>query len=140
LDDFSCNGERFQDGAVTANNPAVVAIQEARLLWPDSPIEVFVSVGTGSTPVVRREKSSVVGVGGYYDTGQILIEGATSVQRVQEALAVMLPLVPDLRLVAFEVFCVLFVVALICFIFLFSSRLRGEIILDIKENECSCRV
>ncbi len=27
--DFTCGGDKFQDGAVTANNPAVIALQEA---------------------------------------------------------------------------------------------------------------
>lgn len=31
----SCGGDKFQDGAVTANNPSIIALQEARLLWPD---------------------------------------------------------------------------------------------------------
>lgn len=34
----SCGGDKFQDGAVTANNPSVIALQEARLLWPDHPV------------------------------------------------------------------------------------------------------
>lgn len=40
LDEFSCGSEKFQDGALTANNPAVVALQEACLLWPNTPIDV----------------------------------------------------------------------------------------------------
>lgn len=27
LDDFSCGGDKFQDGAVVANNPAILALQ-----------------------------------------------------------------------------------------------------------------
>jgi hypothetical protein len=98
LDDFSCGGDKFQDGAVVANNPSVVALQEARLLWPDAPIDVFVSVGTGSTPAGRRDR----GMSSYVDTGNILIESATSVERVHEALATTLPMVPHLRYFRFN--------------------------------------
>lgn len=35
LDDFlTADGKRFQDGATTANNPTVIALQQARLLHP----------------------------------------------------------------------------------------------------------
>lgn len=34
---------RFQDGAATANNPAALAMAEARALWPDTPVDVLVS-------------------------------------------------------------------------------------------------
>lgn len=93
LDDFTCGNDKFQDGAVTANNPAVIALQEARLLWPERPIEVFVSIGSGSTPVIRRDKA----LSSFMETGSILIESATSVQRAAETMATLLPLVPRLQ-------------------------------------------
>lgn len=35
LDDFlTADGKRFQDGATTANNPTIIALQQARLLHP----------------------------------------------------------------------------------------------------------
>lgn len=63
LEDFRCAGgaDRFQDGATTANNPALVALQEARLLWPDAPPALLVSVGAGAVPRRPRDGSAVVG-------------------------------------------------------------------------------
>jgi hypothetical protein len=56
LEDFWLAHQRFVDGAVTVNNPAVVAVQEARMLFPDIPIELVVSIGVGSTPPSQRPK------------------------------------------------------------------------------------
>ena len=36
------------DGALVANNPTAIAIQEAKMLYPNVPIEVVVSIGTGT--------------------------------------------------------------------------------------------
>lgn len=52
LDDYGCGEDRFQDGAAIANNPSVLALQQARLLWPDAPIELLVSLGCGLGPQV----------------------------------------------------------------------------------------
>ena len=84
---------RFQDGAATANNPAALALAEARALWPDTPVDVLVSIGSGDTPPARRERS----VSTYLETGNVLIESATDTQRIAAALATLAPLVPGLR-------------------------------------------
>lgn len=41
---------RWQDGAIVANNPTIFAMREAQLLWPDTKIDCLVSVGCGSVP------------------------------------------------------------------------------------------
>ena len=84
---------RFQDGAATANNPALLAIQEARLLWPDIPIDCVVSLGSGEMPVAPRERS----MSAYFDTGSVLIESATDVEKVDAALCCLTQLIPQLQ-------------------------------------------
>lgn len=45
----SMGGEIYCDGGIVASNPSAVAIHEARTLFPDVPIEMVVSCGTGGT-------------------------------------------------------------------------------------------
>jgi calcium-independent phospholipase A2-gamma len=40
-------GDVYSDGGLIASNPTAVAIHEARQLYPNIPIEMIVSVGTG---------------------------------------------------------------------------------------------
>jgi patatin-like phospholipase/acyl hydrolase len=49
--------DMYSDGGLIASNPAAVAIHEARTLYPDIPIEMVVSVGTGEF-VSEEVKSS----------------------------------------------------------------------------------
>lgn len=93
LDDYQIGDFRFQDGATTANNPAAIAVQEARLLWPDTPIDCIVSIGVGSVPVSKREKSSSQ----LLENGSVLIESACSVERVDEVLSATLTMIPGLK-------------------------------------------
>ncbi|KAF8051898.1 hypothetical protein N665_1655s0005 [Sinapis alba] len=97
LDDFSVDSYRWQDGAIVANNPTIFAIREAQLLWPDTKIDCLVSIGSGSVPTrVRR------GGWRYLDTGQVLIESACSVERVEEALSTLLPMLPEIQYFRFN--------------------------------------
>ncbi|KAG8635229.1 hypothetical protein MANES_16G010100v8 [Manihot esculenta] len=97
LDDFSDDIYRWQDGAIVANNPTIFAIREAQLLWPDTKIDCLVSIGCGSVPTKLRK-----GGWRYLDTGQVLIESACSVDRVEEALSTLLPMLPEIQYFRFN--------------------------------------
>lgn len=98
LDDFTLGPDRFQDGAAIANNPALLALQEARALWPDVPIDCLVSLGCGGTPLQKRERS----MSAYLETGNVLIESACSVERTDAALCTLLPMIPGIRYFRFN--------------------------------------
>ncbi|XP_042509238.1 phospholipase A I isoform X1 [Macadamia integrifolia] len=97
LDDFSDDVNRWQDGAIVANNPTIFAVREAQLLWPDSKIDCLVSIGCGSVPTKARK-----GGWRYLDTGQVLIESACSVDRVEEELNTLLPMLPEIQYFRFN--------------------------------------
>ncbi|XP_027922145.1 phospholipase A I isoform X2 [Vigna unguiculata] len=97
LDDFSDDLNRWQDGAIVANNPTIFAIREAQLLWPDTKIDCLVSVGCGSVRTRPRK-----GGWRYLDTGQVLIESSCSVDRVEEALSTLLPMLPEIQYFRFN--------------------------------------
>jgi calcium-independent phospholipase A2-gamma len=50
-------GEMYCDGGIVASNPAAVAVHEARCIFPDIPIELVVSIGTGGKQLVRSCRS-----------------------------------------------------------------------------------
>nr|DAD20537.1 TPA_asm: hypothetical protein HUJ06_022000 [Nelumbo nucifera] len=88
---------RWQDGAIVANNPTIFAIREAQLLWPDTRIDCLVSIGCGSVPTKPRK-----GGWRYLDTGQVLIESACSVERVEEEMNTLLPMLPEIQYYRFN--------------------------------------
>lgn len=83
------------DGALIANNPSLVALQEAHRIWPNEKIRLLLSVGVGSTPSSERQES----MSSYIDTGSALLESATDVEEVHRAMEVIAKLVPDLEYV-----------------------------------------
>ncbi|KAI4365056.1 hypothetical protein MLD38_021076 [Melastoma candidum] len=97
LDDFSDDIHRWQDGAIVANNPTIFAIREAQLLWPDTRIDCLVSISCGSVVTKVRK-----GGWRYLDTGQVLIESACSVERVEEAMSTLLPMLPEMQYFRFN--------------------------------------
>ncbi|KAL8274081.1 hypothetical protein Esti_001923 [Eimeria stiedai] len=76
----------FVDGALLANNPAAVAIAEAKALYPGVPIEVVVSVGTGQCPSERCDART--GWDGIFNQ---LVNAATNTESIHELLKEVLP-------------------------------------------------
>eukprot|EP00850_Spirogloea_muscicola_P002821 SM000011S18999 [mRNA] locus=s11:273180:281253:- [translate_table: standard] len=105
LDDFSRGKSwllcamRWQDGAIVANNPALIALREARLLWPDLLIDCVVSLGCGNVPTKPRGGKSGWR---YLDTGQVLIESTCSIERAEEAFDTFMPMVDSFEYFRFN--------------------------------------
>lgn len=78
--------ELFVDGALLANNPAAVAIAEAKALYPDVPIEAVVSIGTGQCAPERCDTRT--GWDGIFNQ---LVNAATNTESIHELLTDLLP-------------------------------------------------
>jgi calcium-independent phospholipase A2-gamma len=91
FDAFRCGGETFCDGAILVNNPTAIACHEAKLLWPDLPIDALVSVGTGRCdPRLVSEQNQRVGPTGpsgdsIFELARTLLSSATDTEAVHHA-------------------------------------------------------
>lgn len=74
-------GEMYCDGGIVASNPTAVAIHEARTVFPNIPIELVVSVGTGAF----LEEKSAPRIGWDGIIGQI-VNSATDAEQIHHIL------------------------------------------------------
>lgn len=84
FDTYMANGHRLSDGGISTNNPTAIAIQEAKALWPDKPLDVVLSVGVGSVPCRPCPPSMSATFGA-------IIEGATETEQTHHTLEALLP-------------------------------------------------
>eukprot|EP01127_Copromyxa_protea_P016243 TRINITY_DN4797_c0_g1_i3.p1 TRINITY_DN4797_c0_g1~~TRINITY_DN4797_c0_g1_i3.p1 ORF type:complete len:1066 (+),score=216.78 TRINITY_DN4797_c0_g1_i3:909-4106(+) len=56
FDAFEYDGMIFRDGAMVGNNPAGIAVSEAKKIWPDKTIDLVLSLGTGKVPRKQAPK------------------------------------------------------------------------------------
>lgn len=74
-------GEMYCDGGIVASNPTAIGIHEARSLFPDIPIELVVSIGTGGF----LEQKSAPRIGWDGIIGQI-VDSATDGEQIHHIL------------------------------------------------------
>ena len=102
LADYQHGEDKWQDGAVTCNNPAMLGVMEARRLWPDRNIDCVVSLGSGAFAPRRRDASSALSGGRLNDLQKVVLESCCSVDRVDESLRTLMALVPGSKYFRFN--------------------------------------
>jgi hypothetical protein len=99
LEECNIEDKRFIDGAFVSNNPSMVALHEAQRLWPDRPVEVLVSLGTG-IPATRPKGPPSSNL---LELLTVLMNSACSADKVHTALQLFSPSVQGLQYFRFQV-------------------------------------
>lgn len=91
FEEMKLDNDIHQDGGLLSNNPTAIAINEAKLLWPNTPIQAVVSLGTGTYHGRAGPKSPDFTT--LRDKLKKLVYSATDVEATHEILKDLLP--PD---------------------------------------------
>lgn len=89
FEEYDLDGFVHQDGGLMCNNPTAVAIHEAKLLWPNEPIQCVVSLGGGRfIPEVKEQEQGFTSL-----KKKILkvIDSATDTEAVHTTIQDLLP-------------------------------------------------
>ncbi|KAB7507539.1 Calcium-independent phospholipase A2-gamma, partial [Armadillidium nasatum] len=86
--EFKLNDLILLDGGVMVNNPTAIALHEARNIWPDTPLQSVVSLGTGRyEPLIIEGDKSI----NWASRLRTIINSATDTEGVHTTLHDLLP-------------------------------------------------
>ncbi|XP_043977005.1 calcium-independent phospholipase A2-gamma-like isoform X2 [Gambusia affinis] len=88
--EFLLQNDIHQDGGIIMNNPCTLAVHESRLMWPNTPFQCVLSLGTGRYDDVTRSSSTFTSLRTNINN---LIFSATDTEGVHTLLCDLLP--PD---------------------------------------------
>jgi calcium-independent phospholipase A2-gamma len=86
FEECKVGNETFVDGGLVINNPTAVAIYEARLMWPDRPIDLVLSLGTGKPPRTEVKDKNF-----YLTMANALVDSATEIDKTHQIVETFMP-------------------------------------------------
>ncbi|XP_010893434.2 calcium-independent phospholipase A2-gamma [Esox lucius] len=86
--EYTLGKDLHQDGGLLINNPTALAIHECKLLWPNSPLQCVVSLGTGRYETAGKNSTTYTSLKAKITN---VISSATDTEEVHTMLDALLP-------------------------------------------------